>query len=41
MFTRVLFDDFRINSSLHATVVSCMCAYALFYDDELTEEPIW
>ena len=32
---------FRVNSSLHATIVSCMCVYALLYEEELEEEPIW
>lgn len=31
----------RVNSSLHATIVSCMCVYALLYEEELEEEPIW
>lgn len=31
----------RVNSSLHAAIVSCMCAYALMYEEELNEEPIW
>ena len=32
---------FRVNSSLHATIVSCMCVYAMLYEEELEEEPIW
>lgn len=31
----------RVNSSLHAIVVSFMCLYAFIYDKELREEPIW
>lgn len=31
----------RVISSIHAAVVSTMCAYTLMYDDELSKDPIW
>lgn len=31
----------RLISTVHATVVSSMCAYSLIYNDEISEEPIW
>uniref|UniRef100_A0A0B7BK45 TLC domain-containing protein n=1 Tax=Arion vulgaris TaxID=1028688 RepID=A0A0B7BK45_9EUPU len=31
----------RINSTVHSVIVSCMCAYTMVYDDEITEDPIW
>ncbi|KAL3869363.1 hypothetical protein ACJMK2_042055 [Sinanodonta woodiana] len=31
----------RVNSSLHATVVSAFCVYTMLYEKELNEEPIW
>ncbi|KAL5017535.1 hypothetical protein ScPMuIL_007124 [Solemya velum] len=31
----------RVNSSIHATIVCCTCAYTLFYEKEISEEPIW
>lgn len=32
---------FRVNSSVHAVIVSSMCVYAYLYDDELQTNPIW
>lgn len=32
---------YRINSTVHSVIVSCMCAYTMVYDDEITEDPIW
>ncbi|GFO41459.1 transmembrane protein 56 [Plakobranchus ocellatus] len=31
----------RVNSTVHSVVVSCMCAYTMLSDNEITEEPIW
>ncbi|PVD23605.1 hypothetical protein C0Q70_16877 [Pomacea canaliculata] len=31
----------RVVSTVHATLVSSMCAYSLIYDNEISEEPIW
>lgn len=31
----------RVISSIHATVVSSMCAYTLIYDEGLSKDPIW
>ncbi|XP_076440792.1 TLC domain-containing protein 4-B-like [Babylonia areolata] len=31
----------RVLSTVHATVVSSMCAYSLIYDSEISEDPIW
>lgn len=33
--------DTRVNSSVHAVIVSSMCVYAYLYDDELQTNPIW
>lgn len=33
--------DTRVNSSVHAAIVSSMCVYAYLYDDELETNPIW
>lgn len=31
----------RVLSTVHATVVSSMCAYSLVYDDDISKDPIW
>ncbi|XP_022319419.1 TLC domain-containing protein 4-B-like isoform X2 [Crassostrea virginica] len=33
--------DSRVNSSVHAVVVSSMCVYAFLYEEELKSNPIW
>lgn len=33
--------DTRVNSSVHAVIVSSMCVYAYLCDDELQTNPIW
>lgn len=33
--------DSRVVSTVHATIVSSMCAYSLLYDENISKHPIW